>query len=151
MIAVQTIRVLIVGALLLHAVAHGIAFAALVAQSLGGPSTSRVPVRSWLLPSLHLKTAATVAIPFWLVAALGFAAASMSFWGILVRGEAWGQLALTSATVSIVGIGLFSGIWPGSPKRERSILNTLVALAMDVAILFTQLIVHWPPEPMFGK
>lgn len=151
MFSANIIRVLIAGALLVHGVAHAIALGALIAQSLGGPSVSRVAIRSWLLPSLPPNTAAIMAIPFWIVSTIGFLAASMSFWGILVPGEAWSQLAVAAAIVSVLGIVLFSGIWPGSPNRLRSILNTFVALTMNIAILVTQLWLHWPPQAMFGE
>ncbi|HET7087154.1 MAG TPA: hypothetical protein VFL17_00750, partial [Anaerolineae bacterium] len=108
-------------------------------------------VRSWVFRALRPKAAATVAIPFWGFPAIGFLAASISFWGILAWGDAWRQLALACSIVSILGIALFSGIWPGSPDRRRSILNTFVALTMNTAILATQLWLRWPPQAMFGK
>ena len=147
----KAIRELIAGALLIHGIAHVIALGGLVAQCLRGPSASRVAVRSWLLPSLSPKAAATAGIPFWILSAMGFLAASASFWGILVPDEVWRQLAVASAIISILGIALFFGTWPGSPNQLRSMLNTCVALAMDVAILVTQLWLRWPPQTMFGK
>ena len=146
-----TIRVLIGGALFVHGLAHAMAMGALLAQSLGRRSSSWVSVRSWLFPSLSAQAAATRASPFWLLSTLGFLAASMSFWGVLVPGDIWRQLALGSSIVSILGIAVFSGIWPGSPNPGRSILNTLVALVMNLAVLVTQLGLHWPPQAMFGK
>lgn len=74
---------------------------------------------------------------------IGFVAAAMSFWGILVPGDAWRQLALASSIVSILGITFFFGTWPT--------FNTLAALAMNTAVLVTQLWLHWPPRTMFGK
>ena len=108
-------------------------------------------MRSWLLPSLSAKTAAAAAIPFWIVSTLGFLAASASFWGVLLPGDVSRELAVAAAIVSILGIALFTGIWPGSPNQARSILNTCVALTMNIAILVTQLWLHWPPQTMFGK
>jgi hypothetical protein len=74
---------------------------------------------------------------------LGFVAASMSFWGILVPGELWRQLATVSSVISGLGIVLFLGNWPT--------FNTIAAQAVNVAVLVTQLFTHWPPQDMFGK
>jgi len=151
LLSANFIRVLIAGALLAHGIAHAVAVIALGAQSLGGPTASRVSVRSWLFASLSLNTIAAVALPFWILSTFGFLAAAMSFWGILVPGDAWRQLAIAGAIVSILGIVLFSGIWPGSLNQPSSILNTFVALVMNIVILDTQLWLHWPPQVMFGK
>ena len=141
--SVQTIKILIAGALLLHGLGHLGAIAALLALRLGRSTGPWRPARSWLLPSLPAPVATTVASTFWVLSAIGFVAASMSFWGILVPGDAWRQLALASSIVSILGIVLFFGIWP--------IFNTLAALGMNVAVLVTQLWMHWPPPSMFGE
>jgi hypothetical protein len=144
MLTAQTIRILVTAALLLHGIAHAIALGALVLQSLGGRSKSQVAVRSWLFPSTSANTAAAIAVPFWMVSTLGFLAAAMSYWGFLVGGEAWRQIAVGAAIVSSLGIALLSGIWPGSPNRQRSILNTSIAMVMNLAILITQLWLQWP-------
>jgi hypothetical protein len=147
----QIIKFLIAGALFVHGLAHARAFGVLLAQSLGFSSTSWVPVRAWLFPSLAAPLASAAACIFWLLSTAGFLAASLSFWGILLPGDAWRQLALASSVVSLIGIALFSGIWPGSPGVRRSALNTAIALTMNIAILVTLLWLHWPPEAMFGK
>lgn len=139
----QTIKVLIAGALLLHGLGHAGAVGALIANALGRPTGSWPPARSWLFPSLAAPAARTVASIFWVLSAIGFVAASMSFWGILVPGDAWRQLALASSVVSILGIALFFRPWPT--------FNTLAALGMNIAVLVTQLWLHWPPPAMSGK
>ncbi len=139
----QTIRVLIAGALLLHGLGHSGALVALIVVGRGHSGGSWLPARSWLFPSLTAPTARTVAGAFWVVSTIGFVAASMSFWGILVPGEAWRQLAVAFSIVSTLGIVLFLGTWPT--------FNTLAALAMNAAVLVTQLWLHWPPQAMFGK
>lgn len=151
MFSANTIRILVAGSLLLHAIAHAIALGALVSQSLGGAIASRLVVRSWLFPALRPITAASFAIPFWLISTLGFLAASLSFWGALLPGATWRWVVVGAALLSILGIALFSGTWPGSPNLQRSILNTLVALAVNGAILVSQFWLSWPPLGMFGK
>jgi hypothetical protein len=147
----QTIRVLIAGSLLAHGIAHAVAISALITQSLAGPSSSVVTVQSWLFPSLSPNTAAIVALPFWIVSALGFLGASASFWGVGIQGNAWRRLAVASAIISILGIALFGGIWPGTQDDLRLLIHPLAAMSMNIAILATQLWLHWPPQAMFGK
>jgi hypothetical protein len=147
----QTLRLIIVVALLAHAIAHVIALGALVAQSQGGLSASQITVRAWLLPSLSADTAAMVVIPLWLISSLGLLLAALSFWGILVPPHLWRQLAVGSALVSVLGIALVAGAWPGSANLPRSILNTSVALAMNVVIFGTQLWLRWPALALFGR
>ena len=151
MLSTETIKVLLAGALLVHGIAHAIALIATFAQAIGGPSRSRVTLRSHILPALSPKTSASVAFLFWAISTISFVVAAMSFWGILALGTAWRQMATTGSIVSIVGIALYSGIWPGSPTLRRAMFNTLIALIMDLAILISQLWLHWPPQVMFGK
>lgn len=151
MIATPVLRIMIVVALAAHGIAHAIALGGLIGQGVGGASASQVAVRTWLLPGLGSNAAAAVAIPFWLVATAGFLLAALSFWGILVPDAPWRQIAVASAIASIVGVALLAGTWPGSPNELRSMLNTGIALSMDVAILVAQLWLHWPTEAVFGK
>lgn len=74
---------------------------------------------------------------------LGFVTAALSFWGVLVPGEALRPLAVASAIVSTVGIALFFGTWP--------MFNTLAALGMNIAVLVALVWLQWPPQAMFGK
>ena len=139
----QTIKLFIAGVLLLHGLGHVGALGALVAQGRVVSTGSWLRARSWLFPSLAASVATTVASIFWVLSTIGFVAAAMSFWGVLVPGDAWRQLALASSIVSALGIVLFFGTWPT--------FNTLAALAVNIAVLVTQLWLHWPPQAMFGK
>ncbi len=147
----ELIRILITAALLLHGVAHGRAFLALIVDAVRSGSRTALPVRLWLLPSLSLRSAALLASPFWLLSTIGFSLASLSFWGILEGAELWRQLSIASSIISILGIALFSGIWPGAPSRKFSALDTAIALVMNMAILVLLLWIKWPPEAVFGK
>lgn len=147
----QFIRIVIGGALVLHDIAHAIALGALGGQAIGGPSSSTLTVRSWLMPSLSPGSAAAAAMVFWLIATVGFFLAAGSFWGIVLPGDLWRQIAVVGAVVSIAGIAAFSATWPGSPDRFRCLLDVAVAMTMNVAILATQLWLRWPPQSMFGK
>ena len=139
----QTFKLLIAGVLLLHGLGHVGALGALVAQGRVVSTGSWLHARSWLFPSLAVPVATTVASIFWVLSTIGFVAAAMSFWGVLVPGDVWRQLALASSIVSALGIVLFFGTWPT--------FNTLAALAVNIAVLVTQLWLHWPPQAMFGE
>jgi len=141
----QTTKILIGGALLLHGLGHGGAFGALIWiwRFPGTDTGSWRPARSWLFPSLAGPVAGTVASIFWVLSAIGFVAASMSFWGVLLPGDVWRQLALASSIVSTLGIVLFFGTWPA--------FNMLAALTVNIAVFVTQLWLNWPPQSMFGK
>lgn len=141
----QIIKFIIGPALLLHGLGHGGALGALIWIKFrpGDDTGAWRAARSWLLPSLPTATATAVASVFWVLSVIGFVAAALSFWGVLVPGDAWRQLAVTSAIVSILGIALFFGTWPT--------FNTIAALAVNITVLVTQLWLHWPLQSMFGK
>ena len=147
----QTIQFLITAVLLLHGLAFGNAFFALVKYGANDGKGFALPVRSWLFPSASPRTAALVAGIFWLLSAIGFIAAALSFWGVIVPGDIWRQLAIASAIISTIGIILFSGTWPGAPSRNLSTLDTIIALVVNVAVLVCLLWIQWPPYDMFGK
>jgi hypothetical protein len=139
----QTLKIIITAVLFLHGIAHVGAIGALMAQGRVQNTGGWLEARSWLFPKLATPIARTVAILFWAVSIIGFVAAALSFWGVLLPGEAWRQIAVASAVVSGVGIVLFLGNWP--------VFNTLAALGVNVAVLVTQLWLKWPPVGMFGK
>jgi hypothetical protein len=146
----HVIKILIAGALLLHGLAHGRAFIALVIDALRSQSEPAVPVSSWLLPSLSTRATAGIASPFWLLSTLGFIGAALAFWGTIIPGELWRTLAVSSSIISSAGMVLFSGIWPGAPDRRLSNVDTVIAAVMNAAILVLLLVFGWPPASMFG-
>jgi hypothetical protein len=147
--SVPVVRIGIAGALGLHAIAHTIALAALLRQALG-PAPD-VAARSWLFPDATPSIAAAVAIPFWLVAAVAFVLAAVSFWGVRVPFDGWRRFAVVGAVASITGVAIFLGTWPGSPDAFYSLLNDGVALAMNAVVLGSQLWLHWPSPAVFGR
>jgi hypothetical protein len=147
----QIIKLLITAVLLLHGIAHLRASVALLIVAAGQGTGRWIPVRSWLLPSLNPRTAALLAALFWIPSALGFLASAAAFWGLVVPGEFWRQLAVAAAVISTLGIILFSGIWPGAPEKRLSTLDTVIALAVNLAVFVTLLWMGWPPYEMFGK
>ena len=141
----STIKLLIAAALALHGLGHGGALGALawIAARPGSDTGGWHAARSWLLPTLPAETATTLASVLWVLSLVGFVAAALGFWGILVPGEAWRPLAVVAAVISTVGIVLFIGTWPA--------FNTMAALGMNVAVLVALLAMRWPSETMFGR
>lgn len=135
----ETIGVVVAGVLLLHGLGHGGALGALLwirfrpGTNTGGWRAAR----SRLLPSLSPSAATTLASIFWTLSLIGFVVAALSFWGILLPGEAWRPLAIGSAIVSTGGIVIFFGTWP--------MFNTLAALGVNVAVLIALLWLRWSP------
>lgn len=137
------IRLVIGGVLLIHGLGHGGALGALIWIRLrpGTETGGWSAARTWLASSLTADTATLIASAFWIASLVGFVVAALSFWGVLVPGEVWKPLAVSSALVSMVGIVLFLGTWP--------MFNTLAALAMNIAVLMA-VSLNWPPQSVFG-
>ena len=137
-------RFLIGGILLVHGLGHGGALGALVWLRVlpDSPTGAWLAAKSWLFPALDTPVATSVAMAFWVVAMIGFVGAALSFWGLLLSGEVWRQLAVASAFVSLAGMIVFFGTWPA--------LNWLAALGVNLTVLVTQLVTRWPAQEMFG-
>jgi hypothetical protein len=144
------LKIIVAGGLFLHGIAYGVALIAVLRQSLAGPPTPAPAVRAWLNPRLGPKIAAGLALPFWAVATTCFLVASLSFWGALPA-PGWRQTAVAGAIIGLLGIALFPAPWPGSPNIKRSLLNTSIALVVNVVILASQLWFRWPPITVFGR
>ena len=139
----QTIEILITSVLLVHGLGHGGAIGALIAIDRGVTSGKWLPARLWLFSNLAPRTAKIIAITFWALSLLGFIAATLSFWGILLPVDLWRTIALIFAFVSLIGITLFWGTWP--------MFNTLAAQVVNLTVIITQIWLNWPPMAMFGK
>jgi hypothetical protein len=141
----QLLRLILGGVLLLHGLGHGGAFGALLWLRLrpGSNTGGWLAARSWLVPALTGDPGLAVASAFWVVALVGFVAAALSSWGVLLPLDVWKPLAVASAIVSTAGIVLFFGTWP--------MFNTLAALGVNIAVLVAVLWLHWPPESVFRK
>lgn len=127
--SIQMLRILIAGALFVHGVGHVLGF--------------WLPARSWLLPSVPESTLRIMSSVFWILVALGFIVSCLGFLGIVVPTNWWRPAAVIFAVVSLLGLVLFWNTWPA--------FNTVGALAMNIAVLVTQLWLYWPPASMFGR
>jgi hypothetical protein len=140
----ELLKGIVVGALALHGLAHGIAFAAILLQ-LVQASGKRILFRTWLFRSQTYRQAAVVAAPFWLISTIAFVAAAAALQGLVFIGMAWRTFAIVGAWASLLGMGLFPGQWPGAATRARSLFNTGIAVFMDLVVLLSLLVVGWPP------
>jgi hypothetical protein len=134
-------NLIIGGILLVHGLGHGGALGALLwIRFMPGTETGGwLAARSWLFPSLAAPNASIVAGAFWILALIGFVAAALSFWGVLLPADLWRPVAVVSAIVSLGGMILFVGTWPA--------FNYVAALAVNVAVLVAVLLLHWAPDP----
>lgn len=141
----QIMRLVVAGILFLHGLAHigPIVVYIWIRYKPNNNTGGWLAARSWLFPSLPAAVATAVASAFWGISLIGFIGSALSFWDILVPGDVWRQLAVGSAIASILGIVVYFGTWP--------LFNTLAALGVNVAVLVTQLLLHWPPHNMFGR
>ncbi len=104
-----------------------------------------------LVPRIDPRVAAFGGAVVWFLSTIGFLVAAAGFWGLLATGAAWRSIAVASTGLSIVGIAVRGGTWPGASSPRRSVLNTLVATTMNVALLATLVWLQWPPQAMFGR
>jgi hypothetical protein len=139
------LRTGLVVALGAHAVAHAVALVATVTTA-GPAGGSRLPLSSWLQSGPTAPSIAYAATAVWLLATAAFIATTLAFLGVIVPHGAWRTLAVAGAILSLAGVG-FLGMWPGSVSAGNSLLNLSCAIAMDTAILVTQLWLHWPHTP----
>lgn len=122
--------------LILHGLTHSILAMVPSPNTPGaGVATFFPGLGSWLLTRLGLSesTTKTSAILLAVIATLGFAAAGLALFGILVPFDWWRALAIASAAVSLLLVLIF---WD---------LYLIVGLLIDGAVLVTLLLTKWSP------
>lgn len=122
--------------LILHGLVHGIL--AMVPSPDApdkGVATFYSGTGSWLLTRLGLSesTSKTIAILLAVTATIGFVAAGLALFGILIPFDWWRTLAIASAAVSLSLVVIF---W------HRYLI---VGLLIDVAVLVTLIFTNWSP------
>ena len=147
----EALRVVIAVVLLLHGLAHLVALGALLATLVGVQSRTGAVLRLWALPRTSTRLAALVGALLWAAATAGFLGAAGAFWGVWLNASAWRPLASGASLVSLLGIAVFAGTWPGSPSRNRSVLNTAIAALTDVIIIAALACLRWPPLELLGR
>ncbi|MGD8486907.1 MAG: hypothetical protein PVH07_09750 [Chloroflexota bacterium] len=130
-------------AVLGHGAAHAVATVNLGRQVAGRPGEGVITVRTPLLPNLSDAASAGLAFVFWLPASLGFIVAVPAMLNLFLDDLPWSATLVAAALISIGGIALFTGIWPGGEARLR-VLHVALAVGMDLIIIVTQLVLGWP-------
>ena len=143
------IREVLAVSIALHGIAHLIAFGAILVH-LAGIRTPWVILGTWMRSSLTIRQAAAIAAPFWLVSSLSFLASAAGVQGWSTAGVTWRTLAILGACVSLVGMSLFPGAWPGARTRRRSLLNTSIAAFMNLVLLIVIGLLSWPLPALSG-
>ena len=139
------LRAVIFGVLLVHGLGHGGALGALLwlARWPGSTTGGWQAARSWVLPGIEPSTATAVAGAFWILSLVGFVAAALAFWELVLPNEVWRPVAVLAAIVSLAGIVLFLGTWPT--------FNTLAAIGVNLAVLVTQVWMRWPSDVAIAR
>jgi len=126
----STIRIITGLVLIIHGIGHAMAFF----PALNIFSNEKWHYRSWLLSGLLGDTVSRVLVIILFGAALiGFIAAGMGLFDWLVPHSAWQSLAMVSAVISLVALGLF---WNSFASLFP---NKIGAILVDVATLWALL------------
>jgi len=126
----STIRIITALVLIIHGVGHAMAFF----PALNIFSTDKWHYRSWLLSGFLGDTVSRVlVIILFGVALIGFIAAGLGLLGWLVPHSAWQTLAIISAVISLIALGLF---WNSFASLFP---NKIGAIVVDVAALWALL------------
>lgn len=121
----STIRIITGLVLIVHGIGHVMAFF----PALNWSSSEKWHYRSWLLSGILGDTASRILVVVLFGAAgLGFIAAGLGVFGWLVPHDSWQNLALVSAVISLVALGLFwnafAALFPN--KIGSIVVNALV-------------------------
>ena len=109
------------------------------ATTLSGPATFFSGwASSWLRDTLSGGTLQIIAIALAVIAGLGFIAAGLAIFDVLLPHDWWRALTITSSMVSLVLCALF---W-----NTYLIVGPVVAIGIIVMLGF----VHWPTEAALG-
>ena len=136
----DALQIIIGVVLALHGLAHSMGI--LVGAKLLG--NERWHSHSHLITGLiGDHTARSVAIAIWLVALLGFVGAGLGAMEILIPNEMWRPMAIFSALLSMVGLALFWGAFV-------HVVNKLIAIAINLAIIVLIIVLNWPSRNEYG-
>jgi hypothetical protein len=126
----STIRIITGIVLIVHGIGHAMAFF----PALNIFSTEKWHYRSWLMSSFLGDTVSRVLVMILFGAAfIGFIAAGLGLFGLLVPHSAWQTLAIISAVISLVALGLF---WNSFASLFP---NKIGAIAVNIATLWALL------------
>lgn len=89
---------------------------------------------SWLSPDISKSAGQTITITLAMIAMIGFVAAGLGLFGVLVPFDWWRGLAIGSSVVSLL---LLVAFWD---------MNLIVGLLIDAVLLVILLFTNWSPR-----
>ena len=134
------LRILIGVLLMLHGAIHGI-LAVIPNPDAAKPVAATFFsewASSWLQSGLSGRTLQIIAIALAVIAGVGFVAAGLAMFDLVLPHDWWRALAIASSAVSLVLCVLFWNVY--------LIVGPVVAVGIIVALGF----VHWPTEAVLG-
>lgn len=137
----STFRIIVAVVLFAHGVGHSMALIPIL--GLGGTETWNA--KSWLLTGLLGDTfSRVIGFILFTAALIGFIGAALGVMDWLVPHDWWRTLAVVSAVISLLAMGLF---WNGFVALFP---NKIGALAVNAAVLIGLLAASWPTEAQLG-
>lgn len=115
-------------------IVHGIGHSMALLPALNIASTEKWHFRSWLLTGVLGDTVSrALVVALFGAALIGFIAAGLGLFGVLVPHSAWQRLALISAVIGLVALALFWNAF------VTFFPNKIGALAVNIATLWALL------------
>ena len=137
------LKIVFTVAVLGHGLAHLVASVNLGRQLAGAPKPGVPEALTPILGDRPASASAALGLVFFVPATLLFAVAAPAMAGLFLTDLPWSALLVAGALISIGGVALFTGRWPGGEARLRA-LHVFLAVGFDVVILVTQLALGWP-------
>ena len=124
---------------------HGVGHAMGVIPALREVNVGNWSSRSWLLSDLLGEgLSRAVCIILYGAALIGFVAAALGLLGWVVPHDSWRTLAIVSAVISLVAVGLY---WNGLILLFP---HKIGAIGVDIAVLVCLIVLNWPTEADIG-
>ena len=127
--SIQTIRILIAGALFVHGIGHTLGI--------------WKPARSLSLGKIPDSTMRLISGIIWVLIALGFILSAMGFYGVLVPTHWWQPLAIMFAFISLLTLLVLGRNWP--------LFNFVGASTFNIVLLMALLWFRWPVLNLFSR
>ncbi|MEJ2150447.1 MAG: hypothetical protein P8Z40_13340 [Chloroflexota bacterium] len=135
-----TLRTLIAVVLFVHGIGHLQG----VIAALGLQATEHWHARSWLFTDLLGESVGRIlALVVWLASSIAALAAGLGLLGWLVPHPWWRAAAILSAITSSFGLVFY---W----HSLAMVFNKVGAIAVNLAILVSLVLLSWPPEAALG-
>lgn len=124
---------------------HGVGHAMGIIPALRDVKVGSWSSRSWLLTDLLGDSLSRIlCIILYGAALIGFVAAALGLMGWTVPHDSWRTLAVASAVISLVAVGLY---WNGLILLFP---HKIGAIGVDIGVLVCLIVLNWPAEVDIG-